>query len=179
MGGITIAGHPVGLDPDIPRQLKEQSDRGAAIIGGSFVEHYVEHLLLSRMRGLSKTRRENLFDGFGPLAGFSSKIEIGFALGLFGEITRSDLLVIKSIRDKFAHEVHGGEWSFSHPWVTDKCKTLQLFDILGGPIWKGGGKPDRKTPRGKFTFTVYLLCNQLSGEATWKKPLTRPTFLDH
>ena len=70
------------LDPDIHRQLKDESDRGTAIIGGSIVEHSLERLLLERLRPLSKKQKERLFDGFGPLASFASKIEIGFALNL-------------------------------------------------------------------------------------------------
>jgi hypothetical protein len=178
MAHVVIGGHPTTLDPDIPRQLKDQSDRGAAIIGGSFVEYYLERLLLARMRPLSKKRREDLFDGFGPLAGFSSKIEIAFALNLFGELARGDLQTVKSIRNKFAHEIHGGEWSFDHPWMVQKCKALRLTDIMGAPIWKGSGRLDRKTGRGRFILSVCLLCNQLDGEAIGKQPtLYAPRFL--
>jgi hypothetical protein len=169
---------PRTFNPDIPRQLKEQSDRGAAIIGGSFVEYYLERLLIARMRSLSKKRREDLFDGFGPLAGFSSKIEIAFALNLIGELARSDLQTIKSVRDKFAHEIQGDEWSFAHPWVVAKCNALRLVDIVGAPIWPGGGTPDRKTSRGQFILSVYLLSSQLDGEAVVNEPtLYSPRFL--
>lgn len=167
------------VDPDLPRQMKEQSDRGLAIIGGSFVEYHLEQLLLARMRSLSKKRIEYLFEGFGPLAGFAAKIEIAFALNLIGEKARADFIAINWIRNKFAHEISGGEWSFSHPDVVAKCKELNLIHDLGVPLYPGGGKPDLKTPKGQFTASVYLLSSQLDGERIANEPtLYAPKFLN-
>ena len=136
-------------------------------------------LLLSRMRKLSNNRERDLFEGFGPLAGFSGKIEIAYALGLLNDKARSDLTIIKQIRDKFAHEVLGVEWSFTHPWVADKCKELELINVFGPPIWPGSGSPSlsAKDPRGRFILTVYLLCGQLHGEAENSAQLYSPSFL--
>jgi hypothetical protein len=176
---IIISPRKLAEFADIPRQLNAQSDRGAAIIGGAFVEHFLERLLLARMRAdLSKKRKEDLFNGHGPLAGFAAKIEVGFALNLFGEKCRSDLQIVKSLRDKFAHEIQGDEWSFSHRWAADKCRALQLVNIMGTPIPTGGDVPDRKTPRGMFIATIYLLSSQLDGEAYYRKPkLFAPSIL--
>ena len=50
---------PEWLDPTVPKQLANQTDRGCAIIGGALVEHYLEKLLLARMRSdLSNKRKE-------------------------------------------------------------------------------------------------------------------------
>jgi hypothetical protein len=78
-------------DPNIIDQLRSETDRGVAIVGGSIVEAHLKNAILSRFHPLSNTRRDDLFNGFGPLATFSAKIEIGSALGLFGQKAREDL----------------------------------------------------------------------------------------
>lgn len=59
--------------------------------------------LLSKMRPLSKRAKENIFEGYGPLASFSAKRDMAYALSVFDEETYSDLKVIKKIRNVFAH----------------------------------------------------------------------------
>jgi hypothetical protein len=74
-----------------------------ALVASARLEAAVERGLLIKMRPLSKTRRANLFEGYGPLASFAGKIDIAYALGIFDDETYADLKVIKRIRNEFAH----------------------------------------------------------------------------
>jgi hypothetical protein len=170
---------PIEIPVDISRLLSEQPDRGVAIIGAAFLEYYLERLLLVRMRALSEPQRRRLFDDMGaPLATLSSKIEIAFAMNLFGEVCRSDLMIVKSIRNKFAHEILGGEWSFNHPWVIDKCNALQLFDLKGAQTMPGLDLAQFKSTRGKFILAIYMLFELLAGEVLALPPkLYTPEYM--
>jgi Mannitol repressor len=88
----------------ILNDLGKESDRGAAIIGGSFLEHYLGLAILSRFRELPIKTREILFDGVGPLSSFSAKIHLGFALSLYDEDAYADMRLINRIRNIFAHD---------------------------------------------------------------------------
>jgi hypothetical protein len=139
----------------------------------------LERLLLERLRPLSKKQRERLFDGFGPLASFASKIEIGFALNLFGEEARLDLLLINKIRNTLAHQILGfGEWSFRRPEIATMCKEFRLIKTYGTSAAPGSRDPDLSKPRGQFIGSVYTLSSQLEGERIAnKQPLYSPKFL--
>jgi hypothetical protein len=90
--------HPKWLDPDIPRQLNTQTDGGVALIGGAFVECHLRRLLKARMRGLPAQTEDELFEGLGPLASQTGRIEIAFTFNLIGAQVRNDLLQINEIR---------------------------------------------------------------------------------
>jgi hypothetical protein len=86
-------------------ELETQSDRGVAIMGGAFVEERIRQAILHRLRPLSKTMRDRLFNGDKPLSSFAAKIDLGFALGLYGPATRADLDRVRRVRNIFAHEL--------------------------------------------------------------------------
>lgn len=173
MSSSVSSPHPEYIPADLPRQLHDQTDRACAIIGGAWIENQVEQLLLARMCPLSSKRREYLFEGFGPLAGFASKIEVAFAFHLFESEARTDLLLVNSIRNKFAHEIAGGEWTFDHPGIAKFC---DQFDWVNKAKGSPGDPP--VTNRGKFIGTIYYLAGQLYGE-TAANPQTpfQPAFL--
>jgi DNA-binding MltR family transcriptional regulator len=52
---------------------------------------------------LTPEEHDQLFIGTGPLATFSAKIRLGYALGIYGRKTRHDLDVVREIRNAFAH----------------------------------------------------------------------------
>jgi DNA-binding MltR family transcriptional regulator len=99
--------------------FQNDNDQTAAIISSSAVEVALESALKTRLRPLKLSDAESLFGGTGPLATFSAKIHMGYALGLFGPETRHDLTLIKDIRNVFAHNAHG--YSFRTKRIKDKC----------------------------------------------------------
>jgi hypothetical protein len=61
----------------------EQADTSYIIVAATALEKLLEQALLSKMRELSDSRYVKLFTGYGPLASFSAKIEMCYALDVF------------------------------------------------------------------------------------------------
>jgi len=61
------------------KQLLEESDRGAAVVGVAFLDELLGRLLKSRM--LDGKTTEDLFEGSSPLATFSARINVAYCLG--------------------------------------------------------------------------------------------------
>jgi hypothetical protein len=84
--------------------LNPETDRGCALIAASFL--YVE---LSRMlrKGLiqdSKKVLDGFFEGDGPLARFSSRINAAYLFGKIDKTVYLDLHLVRKIRNLFAHQ---------------------------------------------------------------------------
>jgi hypothetical protein len=89
------------------KEISTQSDRGVAITASAFLEYILQWLIEAAWPPISKHTRERLFEGSNaPLGTFSAKIELGFAMDLYGSSARADLDRIRSIRNRFAHSMH-------------------------------------------------------------------------
>jgi hypothetical protein len=84
-------------------EIDTHNHRAAAVLGGAFVEDALEYAIQRRFVALGKERLDSLFEYPGPLSSFDAKIQVGFAIGLYGPIIRHDLDVIRRIRNGFAH----------------------------------------------------------------------------
>src|SRR5437868_2978240 len=104
-------------------QLFKESDRGKALLAGVLLDENLEILLRAKMRS-EKELLNGLFEGFGPLATFSAKIKISYALFLIEKETYCDLEIIREIRNHFAH--HYRQATFYDDWVGARVKTLKL-----------------------------------------------------
>jgi DNA-binding MltR family transcriptional regulator len=61
-------------------------------------------MLLTTMRhDLSKRFKDDLFESYGPLGSLSARIDFCYALRLIDKETRSDLRIIKEIRNELSH----------------------------------------------------------------------------
>jgi DNA-binding MltR family transcriptional regulator len=107
-------------------ELQTQTDRGVAIVGGSFVETFLEKLLKSFLRSDDETALREMFRTSGPLGTFSAKIRLGFLLRFYGAKAHRELHFIKDIRNRFAHEL--GHISFSSRPIDQWCRELKLVD---------------------------------------------------
>jgi DNA-binding MltR family transcriptional regulator len=109
------------------RAVVRNTHASVAIVGASIIAEYLRAALLSRMRPLSKTVEARLFEGYGPLSSFSSRIDIAFALDVVSHQIRDDMNTIKKIRNTFAHSekiLH-----FTEPEIADLCKKLRTWDV--------------------------------------------------
>lgn len=84
-------------------EIKTANPRTAAILAGAYLENVAQLTLLTRMISLSKENLDRLFYGSAPLAAFSAKTQLLFALGIIGSKIAHDLVVIREIRNAFAH----------------------------------------------------------------------------
>ncbi len=100
--------------------FKNESDRGAAVLAGGYVENHLALFLKSRMKDLSIADR--IFSSEGPLSTFSQRITIAQAFGFLSKEQCADLNLIKNIRNHFAH--HPMDASFDEKPVSDWTQNL-------------------------------------------------------
>jgi hypothetical protein len=107
---------------DMLAELENQHDRAAAVILAAQVENTLRAAILSRMV-LEEREEARLFGPDMPLGTFSAKIKIGFALGVYGPETRTDLDTIREIRNAFAHARK--PIKFNTPEIAAACARLR------------------------------------------------------
>lgn len=85
------------------RELEHGSDRAVAILAVSILERSLEEALLTWLRPLDADAHATLFGERGVLGTLSAKVDMAFALTVFGPETREDLHTLRSIRNHCAH----------------------------------------------------------------------------
>ena len=140
---------PIQNHLPILAEMMGKSERAAAIVAGALVENNLVLAILSRLREMNGEKEEKLFGiDEGPFATFHQRIEIGWALNLYSERARLDLSHLKSIRNKFAHDM--SVRAFSDKWMADRCAQLSFPSHLA----KGQMKAETTDPKNRFMETV-------------------------
>jgi hypothetical protein len=127
----------------ILREMDSPDNRTSAIVAAAFIENNLALAIMARFRQLQLAEHKDIFENRGVLADFMCKIDIGFALDIYGPFVRDDLHRIRSIRNKFAHYLEIRD--FDHPEVASLCDNLnarRFLDSLTRP--KGRTTPTRK-----------------------------------
>lgn len=154
------------------KEFYGESDRACGILHASWVE-------LSLTAALKRFFRPDapsaLFDYDGPLGTFASKILTAYGLGIFGSNTNHDLLLIRTIRNEFAHCQL--PLRFDLPVVKAMCDHLLLPDneqVRAVPSyfwslpdekpdsWFDEGHPKTRFVTGCYTIIFALLNFQLN-----------------
>jgi DNA-binding MltR family transcriptional regulator len=112
-------------EKSIIESLKKDSDRAVAIIAGSMIETRLESAILARTRRDSVVENR-LFQPSGPLGSFATKIDLAYLLGHISAEAFHDLVIVKDIRNMFAHRLDIKD--FDTPSVRDKTKNLSLVE---------------------------------------------------
>ena len=143
---------PTKIDLNDYQKLVEtyhsESDRAAALLAGSFVEHYLAEYLKTCYL-VKDPDIDDLFHGFGPMATFSQRISIAHAVGAIDKGTMDELRALKEIRNHFAHHPRDAKFSDS---VLDK-----YFNKLGpakNPAFDASGNGPLTDRRLIYLFTV-------------------------
>ncbi|SRR5258708_6702206 len=102
----------------------EESDRGAAILVGSFAEHSLGLYLRFRMK--DQKVANDLFAPMGPLSNFSQRIAIAYAFGLISEKQYRDFQIIRRIRNHFAH--HPMDTTFETKEIKEAAAGLSMME---------------------------------------------------
>lgn len=127
------------------REVSGVSERAAAIVIVAFIEDSLAQVIRRRLRPLTNREDEALFDGVqAPLNTLYAKIHFGYVLWLYGKAPRDDLLVIKNIRNKFAHETSARD--FSHPEIVRLCSKLHYTSYEAF----SSGKPEQTDAKEQF-----------------------------
>ncbi len=105
---------------EMAQLYNQESDRGAAVLAASHLEQY----LGERLRALlvDDASVDELFKGYGPLSTFAARTDMAFALGLMTRDMKSDVSLIRKIRNHFAH--HPEFASFNNPPAKDWCDRI-------------------------------------------------------
>lgn len=133
--------------------FNKESDRGAAILAGSFLEHYLGLFLKSKT--VDEAVSETLFGSMGPLSTFSQRIAIAYAFGFIDKESYAALENIRKIRNYFAH--HPIDGSFQDEEVKKRVLLLPTY----------GGSPSQYNTahaRQVYLFMCAVFCGNFEKE---------------
>jgi DNA-binding MltR family transcriptional regulator len=141
-------------------ELEGASDRASAIVASSLIETRLNQIIHLRLSDEPKILKE-LFRASGPLGNFSTKIDLALLLGLIGKEAHGDLIVLKKVRNEFAHKLD--TITFDTLKIQTLCANFVLIEKMINPMgdetWRPGanfmlqmsGYPECiKSPRGRF-----------------------------
>jgi hypothetical protein len=146
---------------DLVDVYNDESDRGAAILAGSFLENALGLFLRSKARD-SKVA-DQLFGAMGPLSSFSQRIAVAYAFSFIPEWQYRDLELLRKIRNHFAH--HPMDATFISPEVMQLTAKLSSIQHC----------PEAQYSEARVRWrTVYLLgCGGLAGWYVHESDLSR------
>jgi hypothetical protein len=90
-----------------------------------------------------------------PLASFAAKIRIAHAMGIYGDVTRGDLLTISTIRNIFAHSPKALD--FSHEAIAEACCNLNVSREYAARKLIKKAVHAQSLPRETFLHTCYII----------------------
>lgn len=88
------------------KEFSTESDRACALLGAAFLDNNLEALLIAAMLD-DRKRVEELFQENNTLGSFLTKIKLAYCFNIIPDIAYHDLNLIRKIRNRFAHEIHG------------------------------------------------------------------------
>jgi DNA-binding MltR family transcriptional regulator len=108
----------------INASLLKESDRGCAIFGAALLGEGLEELLKAFFRQTPEDKKfvNSLFEGYAPLATFSAKLQLAYALAILSREYRDKIELIRRLRNDFAHEA--GPLSFDDPRCEGRLRPL-------------------------------------------------------
>jgi hypothetical protein len=152
------------------------SDRAAAIVAAAFLEDQLTTAIQSRMHR-DKKIFERMCQSGGALGNFSTKIDIGFMIGIYRKEILQELHTIRRIRNEFAHKM--GIKTFDVQRIKSWTQNLTLIERIEWTISNGMTKENltqlfpktgSMTPRERYISTCQLLIAML-GVLPDDKPL--------
>ena len=105
-------------------EIRNYSDRAIAVIGGQIVDNRLTSILKVKMRD-SPQLFKRLFNPSGALGAFTTKIRLAYLLRIIDNQLYKDLLLIKDIRNEFAHEI--STHTFKEEKITTWIKTHSAY----------------------------------------------------
>ena len=127
-----------------------ESDRGAAVLAGGFVDHYLGVYLYSL--AVDPKVAKELFAPMGPLSSFSQRIACAYAFRFIDRTLYDDLTLIRRIRNHFAHHPHDA--TFDSELVATDAAKLSTASVAR----KSHPKSSRELNRDAFLFACCMFC---------------------
>lgn len=166
-------------------ELKAQTDRGAAVLGASFLEWRVTQAIQTRVKVWDK-HAEDIFgseDKSGGELSAKYQAKMAYCLGLIGKDGLSDALLIGQIRNRFAHRLSVHSFTADHV-VREWCRQLKSPEALKAQFKNASvsmiGIEPPIEPRERFIATVHLVAVMLWSQAVRDKmrwPTVKPATI--
>lgn len=112
---------------EVVGELVLDSQASTAIVFSSILEEHLRAAMAVKMPNINNRVGKVLFEGYGPLATFRSKIDLAYALAILTKEQFDDAHNIRKIRNKFAHT--SKKVNFETPTVIEICKRLSTYDV--------------------------------------------------
>ncbi len=147
-------------------EFQKESDRAASVLGAAYLDESLGQLLAA---SLIEDSREvaALVETGTPLGSFSSRMRAAYCMGLISRDEYDDLTRIGAIRNRFAHDLQG--LNFSDDWAVKVCDALQqpeealkLLETLPGV-------------RNRFNVAVAILVMALGLRIDMRRNKKRPS----
>jgi len=141
-----------GFDYEEGREWKHE-DRAVALMCASTIEEALKVALRTHFVELTTDEDNHIFceDQDSPLATFSSKIRLGYAMGVYGPKTRDDLNIMRYVRNVFAHTRN--HVTFNTEEIASACNYIAVTDRCKGSEYL---YPSPTTPRGRYVCAAKL-----------------------
>ena len=120
-------------DIDINKVFDEvfnQTDRASAIVSCSLLDELLERTIRGHLLD-SDSVRHHLFSGPAPLSTMSAKTNMAYHLGLISKAIFEDLIIIRRVRNEFAHSFE--PVNFESECIQHRCKLLQYLQNTKPP----------------------------------------------
>lgn len=114
------------FDPNAKAEIDLATDRAAAICGGAYVERALEQALRYHLH-YDPDQHDKVFRVSGFLGTFDAKIRTAYLSMMIGLEFFNDLLIIKDIRNRFAHQLDVK--SFNDDFPREKVRNLSFLSI--------------------------------------------------
>lgn len=151
---------------------KSPSDRSCVIVAAAYIDELLGYLFRYFLTSPSSEKEDNdLFNGYGPLSSFSSKIVLSYRLGLISNYEYKTLQFIRRIRNSFAHDITKDSLLEFKERLKPFVPTRQLLLIRDIPLpSENGTEPplpivpevDMSSARDIFVKIVLCITNLLS-----------------
>jgi hypothetical protein len=126
------------------RLLRNETDRGCAMIVAAHLDHLLGELLKASMIQSKEEEKEIAKFFKGPLRSFATRIKLARYLNIISRQVREDLDTILDIRNDFGHKLDFE--NFNTESIKARCMSLQ-HDLL----------EDSQNPRERFINTANVL----------------------
>lgn len=150
---------------DFRTSLLEESDRGGVLMAAAFLDDQLKQMLLGRLVNDKKVSKR-AFEFNGPLGTFSSRIDFSYLLGMLPSNARRDLHLVRSIRNKFAH--NASPMDLNHEQVKPLCDQLVFHGVrtVASP-----GSKFRRSVMGLLTLITGRINDGVHIEAAGEHPV--------
>ena len=148
--------------------FEKQTDRGTALVAAAWIDDALEASLRAFFRQ-DKEAADKILQPDGPLGSFSSRIKLAYLLGILTPDMLSDLEIIRSIRNDFAHLREN--LRFSNQSVRDRCKSF-----VAAKAFQIGTGYTIRSPKKMFLISAFLIADCLLAYTGTAKPIDTPIF---